>query len=40
MALEEDGNQQVEAAQAVFDEEEEDWSQSSVEQHFATVLFE
>ena len=41
MALEEDGNlHQVEAAEADFDDEDENWSQSSVEQHFASVLLE
>ena len=42
MALEEDGNQQVDTAEsaAEFDEEDENWSQSSVEQHFASVLLE
>ena len=41
MALEEDGNHhQVEAAEADFDDEDENWSQSSVEQHFASVLLD
>ena len=41
MALEEDGNHQVaEVAEADFDDEDENWSQSSVEQHFASVLLE
>ena len=41
MSLEEDSNQhEIVAAEPDFDDQDENWSQSSVEQHFASVLLE